>query len=86
MYLVCLTCMCVCVCVCVLLSHVGLFAIPWTVAHKAHLSMGFPRSEYWSGLPSPGESSQPRDPMCVSYIFCIGRRFFITSVTWEASY
>ena len=25
---------------------------PWTVAHQAPLSMGFPRHEYWSGLPS----------------------------------
>ena len=24
---------------------------PWTVAHQAALSMGFPRQEYWSGLP-----------------------------------
>ena len=23
----------------------------WTVAHQASLSMGFPRQEYWSGLP-----------------------------------
>ena len=23
---------------------------PWTVAHQAHLSMGFSRQEYWSGL------------------------------------
>ena len=23
---------------------------PWTVAHQAPLSMGFPRQEYWSGL------------------------------------
>ena len=32
------------------------FATPWTVAHQAPLSMGFPRQEYWSGLPflSPG--------------------------------
>ena len=28
-------------------------AIPWTVAHQAPLSMGFPRQEYWSGLPFP---------------------------------
>ena len=27
------------------------FAIPWTVAHQAPLSMGFPRQEYWSSLP-----------------------------------
>ena len=24
---------------------------PWTVAHQAPLSMGFPRQEYWNGLP-----------------------------------
>ena len=24
---------------------------PWTVALQAPLSMGFPRQEYWSGLP-----------------------------------
>ena len=24
---------------------------PWTVAHRAPLSMGFPRQEYWTGLP-----------------------------------
>ena len=35
---------CVCVCVCAyLVSHVWLFATPWTVAHQAPLSMGFPR-------------------------------------------
>ena len=25
----------------------------WTVARQAPLSMGFPRQEYWSGLPFP---------------------------------
>ena len=30
-----------------LLSHVQLFAILWTIAHPAPLSMGFPRQEYW---------------------------------------
>ena len=33
------------------LSHVSLFATPWTVAHQAPLSMGFSRQEYCSGLP-----------------------------------
>ena len=33
------------------LSHVRLFATPWTVAHRAPLSMGFSRQEHWSGLP-----------------------------------
>ena len=35
------------------LSHVRLFETPWTVAHQAPLSVGFPRQEYWSGLPFP---------------------------------
>ena len=26
---------------------------PWTVVHQALLFMGFPRQEYWSGLPFP---------------------------------
>ena len=32
------------------LSHIQLFVTPWTVAHQATLSVGFPRREYWSGL------------------------------------
>ena len=35
------------------LSQVRLFAILWTVACQAPLSMGFSRQEYWSGLPFP---------------------------------
>ena len=50
------------------LSHVQLFATPWTVAHQDPLSMGFPRQEYWSvlsftfpgDLPNPG--IEPRSP------------------------
>ena len=43
------------------LSHVRLFATPWTVAYQASLSMGFSRQEYWSGLPfpSPGDLPNP---------------------------
>ena len=43
------------------LSHIRLFATPWTVAHQAPLSMGFSRQEYWSGLPfpSPGDLPNP---------------------------
>ena len=44
------------------LSHVPLFAAPWTVTYQAPLTMGFSRQEYWSGfhfllqgnLPDPG--------------------------------
>ena len=34
---------------------------PWTVARWAPLSVGFPRREYWSGLPfpSPGDLPNP---------------------------
>ena len=34
---------------------------PWTVACQAPLSMGFPRQEYWSGLPfsPPGDLPDP---------------------------
>ena len=36
-------------------------ATPWTVARQIPLSMGFPRQEYWSGLPfpSPGDLPNP---------------------------
>ena len=33
----------------------------WTVARQAPLSMGFPRQEYWSGLPFPSPGDLP-DP------------------------
>ena len=35
------------------LSHVRLFATPWTAAYQAPLSMRFSRQEYWSGVPLP---------------------------------
>ena len=43
------------------LSRVRLFATPWTVAYQAPPSMGFPRQEYWNGLPfpSPGDLPNP---------------------------
>ena len=43
-----------------LLSRVQL-CNPWTVAHQAPPSMGFPRQEYWSGLPFPFPGDLP-DP------------------------
>ena len=35
------------------------FANPWTIACQAPLSMGFPRKEYWSGLPFPSRGDLP---------------------------
>ena len=53
------TCVCVCMCVCVC-THVLVIQPCLTlcdlmdyIAHQAPLSMGFPRQEYWSGLPFP---------------------------------
>ena len=45
-------------CVC---SVMSLFATLWTVAHQAHLSVGFPRQKYRSGLPFPPPGALP-DP------------------------
>ena len=48
-----LSCMCAWV-----LSCVQLFVTSWTIAHQVPLFMGFPRQEYWNGLPvhAPGDS------------------------------
>ena len=47
------------VCCCCLVTK--LCATPWTVAYQALLSMGFPRQEYWCGLPFPSPEDLP-DP------------------------
>ena len=36
-----------------------ILATPWTVACRAPLSMGFPRQEYWNGLPFPSPGNLP---------------------------
>ena len=41
------------------LSCAQLYATPQTVAYQAPLSMGFPRQEYWSGLPFPFPGDRP---------------------------
>ena len=43
------------------LSHVQLFAIQWTTASQAPLSIEFSKQEYWSGLPFPSPGDLP-DP------------------------
>ena len=54
-------CVCVCVCVCLVSKSCTTPATPWTIAHQAPLSMGFPRQEYQSGLtfPPPGDLPDP---------------------------
>ena len=41
------------------LSSVQLLVNIWIVACQAHLTMGFPRQEYWSGLPFPFPGDLP---------------------------
>ena len=60
-----------------------LFVTQRTVAHQGFLSLGFPRQEYWSGLPfSPPEDLpdlgvKPMSPALAGV-------FFTTEPPWEA--
>ena len=67
-----------CVGCCVVLIRVQLFATPWTVAHQALLSMGFPRQEYWSELTFPPLGDLPNqgtEPTSLSSSALAGRVF-----------
>ena len=70
-------CVCVCVCVCVL-SHVPLFATPWTIVHQVPLSMEFSRQEYWSRLPFPGDLPDPMIEPASLMPHELTREFFTT--------
>ena len=59
------------------LSHVQLFATPWTVTLQAPLSVGFPRQEFWSGLPFPPPEDLP-DPGMEPVTFALAGGFFTT--------
>ena len=75
----------VCACVCAHLCTTLCDPMDYTVC-KAPLSIGFPRQEYWSGLPfpSPGDLPDPGiEPMSLMSPASAGR-FFTTSTTWEA--
>ena len=49
-------------------SHIQFFVTLWTVACQSPLSVGFPRQEYWTGLPRclpgdlPDPGIEPRSP------------------------
>ena len=76
------------VCAC-MLSHfcsVQLFVTLWSIAHRAPLSMGFSRQEYWSRLPCPSPEVLP-DPGIEPKSLkspALAVRFFNTSAIWEA--
>ena len=50
---------------------------PWTVAHQAPLSVGFPRQEYWSEFPYFSSGDLP-DPEIKPTSRALAGRFFIT--------
>ena len=64
-----------------------------TVAHQACLSMGFPRQEYWSGLPfpSPGDlpypGIEPTSPALAGIFFTTlppGKPYYAKCIMWNA--
>ena len=65
------------------LSCVRLLWPPWIVACRAPLPMGFPRQEYWSGLPFPSPKDLPH-PRDWTHISCLAYRFFTNGATREA--
>ena len=73
-----------CVLSCSVVSHSSV--TPWTVARQAPLSMGFPRQEYWSGLPFPSSRDFPDPgfkPTSLPFPTLAGG-FLTTGATWEA--
>ena len=68
------------------LSHVQLFAAPWTVACQAPLFMEFSRQEHWSMLPFPTPGDLPDLGLERASLAspALAGGFFTTSTTWEA--
>ena len=58
-------------------SCVQVSVIPWAVAHQAPLSMGFPKQEYWSGLPFPPPGDLPNPETEATSLTLAGRFFTI---------
>ena len=67
-----------------LVSCVQLFATPRAVALQVPFSMGFPRQEYWSGLPFPSPGDLP-DPGIKSTSPTLAGRLLITESTGKAN-
>ena len=51
---------------------------PWTATHQAPLSMGFPRQEYWIGLPCPSAEDLPNPEVKQESLVSPAGRFFTT--------
>ena len=63
-----------------MLTHVCLFATPWTVAHQAPLSLEISRQEYWTGLllPPLGDLPDPEIEPLSLVSPALSGRFFTT--------
>ena len=81
-----------CVCVCARvhtherrLSHIWLFASPWTAACQAPLSMEFSRQKIleWVSISYSRIFSPPRDWTCISWASCTDRRILYHWGNWE---
>ena len=53
---------------------------PWTIAHQAPLSVGFPRQEYWSGLPFTSAEILGLDWGCCPLFLGLA---WVQSLGWE---
>ena len=62
------------------------FAIPWTVACRALLSMGFSRQEYWSGLPFPSPRNHLNSGIKPNFSCIAGCFFTIWANRWGTLY
>ena len=69
-----------------LLSHVPLFATPWTVAHQAPLSMGFSRQEHQSGLPFPPPRDLSHPGIKLESLLSPSLAGGLFTATWETQY
>ena len=69
-------------CTC-LLSHIWLFATPWTLARQAPLFMEFLRQKYWEWI-AICYSRRPSRLRDQTHVSCMGRRILYQGTTWEA--
>ena len=71
-----------------LLSHVQLFATPWTIECQAALSMGLFRQEQWSGLSftPPGDLTDPGIESSFPVSSALAGRFFTAEPPRKPTY
>ena len=57
------------------LSQLRIFVFPRTTPRQSSLPMGFPRQEYWSGLPFPSPGDLPKLGINLTSLALAGRLF-----------